>query len=91
MKKRLSVLAVILFTILCTCGFVFAEAASTGISNFPFFQVGSLIVGGLIIVSLKTKYNDLYISECVGSFALYTLFVSLFTDPVILAIKDLVS
>jgi len=91
MKKRLSALAVILFTILCTCGFVFAEAASTGLTNFPFFQLGALIVGGLIIVSLKTKYNELHINECIGSFALYTIFVSLFTDPVIMAIKDLVS
>jgi hypothetical protein len=55
-----------------------------------YFQLGSLIVGGLIIISLKNKYERMYASETVGAFALYTVLIALFTNPVIDAIKNMV-
>ncbi|MBN1664518.1 MAG: hypothetical protein JW943_13035 [Deltaproteobacteria bacterium] len=91
MKKTLSTIAVTAFVVLSTAAFSFAEYTSTGISHFPFFQLGCLIVGGLLIISLKSKFTRLYTSEAVGAFALYTVMISLFTTPVIDAVKSLVS
>lgn len=57
----------------------------------PYFHLGCLIMGGLTIVSLKQRYPRLYMSEAVGSFALYAVLVAMFTAPVIEAVKTLVS
>jgi len=43
--------------IFLTAAFGFAEHAAAGVANFPFFQLGCLIAGGLIMVSLKLKYE----------------------------------
>lgn len=91
MKKTLASLILSVFVVLTTATFGFAEYAAAGAANFPFFQLGAVIVGGLIIVRLKQKYDKIYLGEAVGSFALYTVLVSLFTSPVIDAIKNLVS
>ena len=48
-------------------------------------------MGGLLIISLKHKYDKIYLGEAVGSFALYAVLVALFTAPVIGAVKNLVS
>jgi len=45
----------------------------------------------LIMVSLKRKYEKMYVSEVVGVFALYTLLMTLFTSPVIETVKIFVS
>jgi len=91
MKKTLASLILSVFVVLTTATFGFAEYAAAGAANFPFFQLGAVIIGGLIIVRLKQKYDKIYLGEAVGSFALYTIMVSLFTAPVINMIKDLVS
>ncbi len=91
MKKFLSTITVAAGVILLTATFGFAEFNATGVSRFPYFQLGCLIVGGLIIISLKHKYKSIYTGEAVGAFALYTLFVALFTSPVIDTIKLIVS
>jgi hypothetical protein len=90
MKKLASTLLVAGFVVLSTATFVFAEYSAAGAANFPFFHLGALVVGGLIIVSLKHKYQKLYLSEAVGSFALYTVLIALFTSPVVELIKGLV-
>jgi len=74
-----------------TATFSFAEFAAAGAGNFPYFQLGALIVGGLIIISMKHKYEKMYTNEAVGAFALYTVLMALFTNPVIDAVKTLVS
>jgi FtsH-binding integral membrane protein len=91
MKKLISTLLVTGVVVLLTATFGFAEYNATGASNFPYFQLGCLIIGGLIIISLKHKYERMYTGEAVGAFALYTVFVALFTSPVIDAIKVIVS
>jgi hypothetical protein len=91
MKKTLSTIAVTVFIVLSTAAFGFAEYTATGVSNFPYFQLGCLIIGGLLIISLKNKFSRIYASEAVGAFALYTVMISLFTAPVIDAVKSLVS
>jgi hypothetical protein len=91
MKKFLSTVTVAMGVILLTATFGFAEFSATGASSFPYFQLGCLIVGGLIIISLKHKYTAIYTGEAVGAFALYTLFVALFTTPVIDSIRQIVS
>ena len=48
------------------------------------------MIGGLIIISLKRKYEKLYLSEAIGSFALYTVLVALFTTPVVNIVKSMV-
>jgi hypothetical protein len=90
MKKTLASLALSVFVVLTTASFGFAEYAAAGASNFPYFQLGALVVGGLIIISLKQKYDKIYLGEAVGSFALYTIMVSLFTAPVVNIIKTMV-
>jgi hypothetical protein len=91
MKKTLATMAVAATVVLLTAGFSFAECAIAGVGNFPYFQLGCLIVGGLIIISLKSKYEKMYTSETVAAFALYTVLIALFTNPVIDAIKTMVS
>jgi hypothetical protein len=90
MKKTLGTMAVAATVVLLTATFSFAEYAAAGMANFPYFQLGSLIVGGLIIISLKNKYERMYTGEVAGAFALYTVLIALFTNPVIDAIKNMV-
>ena len=91
MKKTLGTIMVAAAVILLTATFSFAEYTAAGVTNFPFFQLGCLILGGLIMVSLKRKYERMYVSEVVGVFALYTILMTLFTSPVIEAVKTIVS
>jgi FtsH-binding integral membrane protein len=91
MKKTLGTTLVAAAVVLLTATFSFAEYTAAGVTNFPFFQLGCLIVGGLIMVSLKRKYEKMYIGEVVGVFALYTILMALFTSPVIDAVKTIVS
>jgi FtsH-binding integral membrane protein len=90
MNKIMQTLLLTTFVILTTASFSYAEYAATGGGNFPYFHFGCLIVGGLIILSLKSRYPRLYLSEAIGSFALYTVLVALFTSPVVDALKTMV-
>ena len=90
MKKIMQTLLLTTFVILATASFSYAEYAVAGSGNFPYFHLGCLIVGGLIILSLKNRYPRLYLSEAIGSFALYSALVALFTSPVVDALKTLV-
>ena len=91
MKKTLGTIMAAAAVILLTATFSFAEYAAAGTTNFPYFQLGCLIVGGLIMVSLKRKYEKMYVGEVVGVFALYAILMALFTSPVIEAVKTIVS
>jgi FtsH-binding integral membrane protein len=91
MRKTLQTIIVAAAVILLTATFGFAEYAAAGATHFPFFQLGCLIVGGLILVSLKRKYEKMYVGEVVGIFALYTILMALFTNPVIETVKTIVS
>jgi hypothetical protein len=91
MKKMIQTILLVAFVILTTASFSFAQFTANGTSTFPYFHLGCLIVGGLIIVSLKQKYTKLYLSEAIGSFALYAVLVALFTSPVVDALKTLIS
>lgn len=88
MKKTLSTILVIGFVILMTAGFSFAEYAAGGGDNFPYFHLGCLIIGGLIMISLKQKFQKIYATEIAGAFALYTVYIALFTPPVMEVIKN---
>ena len=91
MKKTLTTTLVAAAVVLLTATFSFAEYATAGVTNFPFFQLGCLIIGGLIMVSLKRKYEKMHVGEVVGIFALYTILIALFTSPVIETVKTFVS
>jgi hypothetical protein len=90
MKKTIGTMVVAVMVVLLTGTFALAEYAAAGVGSFPYFQLGCLIVGGLVIISLKNKYEKMYASETVGAFALYTVLIALFTNPVIDAIKNMV-
>ena len=90
MKKTLSTAILSAAVVLITATFSFAEYAAAGAANFPYFHLGALILGGLTIVSLKRKYEKIYLSEAVGSFAMYTVLVALFTSPVTEAVRNLI-
>jgi FtsH-binding integral membrane protein len=90
MKKIMQTLLLTTFVILATASFSYAEYAAAGGGGFPYFHLGCLIVGGLIILSLKNRYSRLYLNEAIGSFALYTVLVALFTSPVVDALKTMV-
>ena len=91
MKNIVQTTLLTVFVILVTTSFSYAQFSVTGNNSFPFFHLGCLIIGGLIIVSLKRKYSKLYMSEAIGSFALYTVLVALFTSPVVDALKTLIN
>jgi hypothetical protein len=91
MKRTIQTAIVSLFVVLITATFSFAAAATTAGGNFPYFHLGCLIMGGMTIISLKYRYPRMYLSEAVGSFALYAVLVALFTAPVIEAVRSLVS
>ena len=91
MKKTLVTIGAEAAVVLLTANFGFGEYAAAGAANFPYFQLGCLIVGGLILVSLKRKYNRMYTAEVVGAFALYTVLMALFTNPVIEVVKTIVT
>jgi hypothetical protein len=91
MKKTVQTSLLTVFVILATTSFSYAQFSVTGNDSFPFFHLGCLIIGGLIIISLKRKYPKLHMSEAIGSFALYTVLVALFTVPVIDALKTFIS
>lgn len=91
MKKNIVTLITVVSVILMTGTFVGAEVAlGAGINDFPYFHLGALLIGGLIITSLQQKYSKLMLQETVGSFALYAVMVALFTEPVINAIRGLI-
>jgi hypothetical protein len=90
MKKTFGTMILAATVVLLTATFSFAEYTAAGAANFPYFQLGALIVGGLIIISLKARYEKMYTSETVSAFALYTVLIALFTSPVIDGIKTLV-
>ena len=90
MKKTLGTMVAAIVVVLCTGTFALAEYTAAGIGNFPYFQLGCLIIGGMTVISLKHKYEKIYTSEVAGVFALYTVLISLFTNPVIEGIKNLV-
>lgn len=91
MKKMMQTILLTIFVVLVTASFSYAEFSAMGNGNFPFFHLGCLMVGGLIIISLKRKYRKLYMSEAISSFALYALMVSIFTSPVVDALKNLIN
>jgi hypothetical protein len=91
MKKTLGTMMVAAAVVLLTATFCFAEYTAADAANFPYFQLGCLIVGGLILVSLKRKYEKMYAGEVVGAFALYTILMALFTNPVIEMVKTIVT
>ena len=91
MKKTVQTTLLTIFVILTTTSFSYAQFSVTGNNSFPFFHLGCLIIGGLIIISLKQKYTKIHMSEAIGSFALYTVLVALFTVPVIDALKTLIN
>ena len=91
MKKTLGTMMVAAAVVVLTATFAFAEYTAGQAGNFPYFQFGCLVVGGLIVVSLKRKYNKMYATEAVGVFALYTILMALFTNPVIEVVKTIVS
>jgi FtsH-binding integral membrane protein len=91
MKKTLGTIVTAAAVVLLTATFGFAEYAAAGTADFPFFQLGCLIVGGLILVSLKRKFDKMYTAEVVGAFALYTVLMALFTNPVIDVVKNIMT
>jgi len=90
MKRIFETLMLAGFVVLITASFGYTEYTTCNAGNFPWFHLGCLIIGGLIITSLKQKYSRLYLSEAVGSFALYAVLIALFTTPVVNALKALV-
>lgn len=76
--------------VLLTATFSFAEYSAADVGSFPYFHLGCLIVGGMTIISQKHKFQKIYTNEAVGTFALYTVLMVLFTNPIIDAIRGLV-
>ena len=91
MKRTIQTIIVAMFVVMITGTFSYALAATTGAGNFPFFHLGCLAIGGLTIISLKYRYPKIYLTEAIGSFAMYAVLVGLFTAPVIEMVKGLVS
>jgi len=89
MKKTLSTMILTAAIVLITATFSFAEYVAAGADNFPYFHLGVIVIGGLCILSLKQRYEKIYMSEAVGSFAMYAVLVSLSTNPVAEVVRSL--
>jgi hypothetical protein len=90
MKKTFTTIILAGFMTLLTATFSFAEYAATGAESFPYFHLGALIIGGLSILSLRRKYNKIYMTEAMGAFALYAVLVAITTAPVVDVVKAVV-
>ena len=88
--KAVEVWIVAGFVVLTTASFTYMEFVTSAEGYFPFFHLGCLLIGGLAVVSLKRRYNKIYISEAVGAFALFAVLMSLFTAPVAEALRNLI-
>ena len=91
MQKTMQTVIVAMCAVMITASFAFGAAVVTTGGIFPYFHLGCLIMGGLIIVSLKYRFPQLHLGEALGSFALYAVLVTLLTAPVIEAVKGLAS
>jgi hypothetical protein len=78
------------FAVVTTASFTYMESVTSPEGQFPFFHLGCLFIGGLVLVSLKRRYDKIYISEAVGAFALFAILLSLFTSPVAEALRNLI-
>jgi len=91
MKKIKTILTTVIGVTLITAGFAGAEVSlANNLQTFPYFHFGSLIVAGIIISGLKFKFDKMSHGEAICSFALYALLISLFTEPVVMTIKNLI-
>ena len=91
MKKTLGTIIAAAAVVLLTATFGFAEYAAAGAAQFPYFQLGTLIIGGLMLLQVKRRFDKMYTTEAVGIFALYTVLMALFTNPVIDLVKTIVT
>ena len=91
MRKIQETLALSVVIVLATATFAVAEFTATSVNDFPYFQLGCLIVVGMTVISLRHKYQKMYTGELVTVFCLYTMLIALFTAPVINVIKTAVS
>jgi len=89
-RKAAEALVVAGFTLVTTASFTYMEYIAGMEGEFPFFHLGCLLVGALVIVSLKYRYKKIYISEAVGAFTLFVIMMSLFTTPVAEALRDFI-
>ena len=91
MKNLKTTIVLVVGAVLVTAGFVGAETVMAGTAaNFPYFHLGTLIVAGLIISGLKFKYDKMSSFEAVGAMGLYAILIALFTNPVVMTIKNLI-
>ncbi len=60
-------------------------------NNFPLIHLIALIIGGIILLIIKRKYQKLRIIEMIGIFILYFILVAIFTDPVINIARKIIS
>ncbi len=91
MKNIRTIVGTVVGVIAVTAGFAGAETVlAGGAANFPYFHLGTLIIAGLIISGLKVKYDAMRSYEAVGAMALYAILIALFTNPVVMTLKNLV-
>lgn len=81
-EKNLSNISVAIFIAMSATAFAYVQYTSAILEGFPYFHLGCIIVGGVMLISLKNKYSRIYLTEAIGAFALFTITVSLSTPPV---------
>jgi hypothetical protein len=86
--NKLSTLLTSIAIVLITTSFAIAEGAATSVGNFPYFHLGCVIIGGLIMFRLKERFDKIHVTEIVGAFALYVIMIAMFTDPAIMMLKS---
>lgn len=59
-------------------------------NNFSFIHLIALVVGGIILLIVKRKYQKIRIIELIIIFILYFILVALFTEPVLNLARKLI-
>lgn len=91
MKKTSGTVITAQDLVLLTATSGFTEYTAAGAAEFPYFHLGMLVFGSLLMVQLKCKYHKMHISEAVDAFALYAVLMTLLTNPVIDLLKTIVT
>jgi len=87
-RLRWQSVALLVIVVLTTLQFTYFSFRTAGGDLYLMAQVAALVFGGLLLVSLEYRYREIGFAGAVIAFALYTLLVTLYSKPVVVALQQ---